>query len=968
MTKNRIPSATYRLQLNRDFTLDEAAELIPYLQRIGISHVYLSPILKARAGSVHGYDIVEHNEINPEIGDEASLARFVERLHAHEMGLILDIVPNHMGVFGNDNAWWLDVLEQGPASIYADHFDIDWNPIKPELHGKLLIPVLGDHYGRVLENGDLMLRFEPETAEFSIHYFGHRFPIDPRTYPSVLEYRLDQLAETIGETAPELLELKTLISSFSHLPTRYELAAERLDERRRDQLVHKKHLGELHQNSVAVRQFIEQNLTELNGTVGDPSSFDRLHFVLEQQAYRLAYWQVASDEINYRRFFDINDLAGIRVEQGDVFETTHRLLLRLLSERRLDGLRIDHPDGLYDPLAYYRRLCGEVRRTLPDTPREDPDIAVSPYVVVEKILAGYEHLPLEWPVHGTTGYEVCTLLGGLFVAPEAERPLDTIYTRFTGVHHDFDAILYERKKLTIRLQLSSELNVLANSLSQIAERNRHTRDFTLNGCRDALIEIAACFPVYRTYITEKQVSDEDRKYVEWAIAQAKKGCSAGDVSIFEFIRRLLLDDVSDPDAGHRGRAANFAMRLQQFTAPVMAKALEDTVFYLYNRLVMLNEVGGDPRRFGTSLAAFHRANVERHRFWPESMVSTSTHDSKRSEDVRARIAVITEIPRDWHKHLARWARLNRGGKTLLESGPAPSRNDEYLLYQTLLGTWPLDEPSPAEFQSYAARIRAYMLKAVKEAKVNTSWVNPNPEYELALIRFIDLLLGNRRKAFRRDFVPFQQRVARFGLLNALSQTLLRMTIPGVPDTYQGMEEWNFSLVDPDNRRLVDYNRLQRRVESLETRWAAADNRQALTRQLARDLEDGMAKLHIICRTLAHRRRLPELYLQGDYLPLSVQGDQADHVCAFARRHDQDVVVVIAPRFLVSLLGGVEAPRERPDWGTNRLELPSGFATPLTDLLTGRTHRIAESGNDPPTLPLAEVLSDFPVSLLTNRPL
>jgi (1->4)-alpha-D-glucan 1-alpha-D-glucosylmutase len=958
--RGALPFATYRLQFNRQFTFDDAAAVVPYLKELGVTHCYASPYLKARCGSPHGYDIVDHNAINPEIGNERSFARYLDALAEHGMRQILDVVPNHMGVGGDDNNWWLDVLENGPSSDFASFFDIDWFSNKEELRGKVLVPVLGAHYGTVLENGELHLSFDRRRGEFSIWYYNHRFPLEPRTYPRLLELSMERLVERLGPDSPRLAEYQTLSTAFGHLPSRWETATAKVDERRRDKEVHKRHLADLCEKCSEVADHLDFCVRGMNGEPGDPGSFDRLHALLEEQVYRLAYWQVASDEINYRRFFDINDLAGLRIEEAPVFSATHRLVLRLIAEGKLAGLRIDHPDGLYDPAAYYGVLKEEIGVALADVARSEGF-----YLVVEKILASYERLVDNWPVHGTTGYDFLNLVNGLFVHGAGQTELERIYTRFIGQRIDFDDVLFVSKRQVIELQLSSELTVLANMLDDIAQRDRHTRDFTLNGCRTAIVTFVASFPVYRTYIREWQVSDEDRRYVDWAVALAKKRTPAADVSLFDFIRDLLVEQVKVPESMRRARAAHFAMKLQQYTAPVMAKAMEDTAFYIYNRLISLNEVGGDPRRFSTSPAAFHHANQERSRQWPFAMLATSTHDTKRSEDVRARINVLSEIPEEWRTHVARWSRLARNKKVLVDGVQAPVRNDEYLFYQTLIGAWPAGPIDEQGLDPFRERIKRYMLKAVKEAKVATSWINPNVAYEESVCQFVERMLNNSpQNPFLADFIPFQRKVARFGYFNALSQTLLKLTSPGVPDIYQGTEVWDFSLVDPDNRRPVDYRRRREMLHKLTTRARRQDGKD-LARELLDTIEDGRAKLYVIWRTLQERNRRPEVF-GGDYVPLSVHGSRAPQVCALARKYGGEAAVVVAPRCMVALVDGDGGLPLASVWGDTRIEVPvPSPGRAYRDAFTGRVCRATTSGGMM-SVPVSGILESFPVALLVQE--
>lgn len=938
---------------------------MPYLHELGISHCYASPYLKARAGSPHGYDIVDHNALNPEIGDEHTFTSWIQALHHHGMGQILDIVPNHMGVGGDDNAWWLDVLEHGPASEYAAYFDIDWRPIKEELRGKVLLPVLGDHYGTVLEKGELGLSFDLDRGQFSVCFYNHRFPIDPSTYPNILGYQPERLAEHFAEEEAPFLEYQSLITAFEHLPSRYDTRAEKRSERLRDCVIYKRRLAEACRKYPAIGAFVLDTVATFNGVLEQAESFDLLHHLLTNQAYRLAYWQVAADEINYRRFFDINDLAGLRMENPEVFEATHRFILDLIRQGKIDGLRIDHPDGLYDPAGYYQRLNQQIAaiRGRQDAAFEE-NSKPSYYVVIEKILASYEHLPENWPVCGTTGYEFAYCNNGLFVYSASQKEFDQIYSRFIQRQWDFDELLYDRKKVIIRAQLSSELTVLANMLNSIAQADRYTRDFTLNGLREALTEVVACFPVYRTYVGQDQVSEEDKRFVQWAVIQAKKRSPAADISIFDFIQGILLLERSTK-AGFSQEIISFVMRFQQYTGPVMAKALEDTVLYIYNRLVSLNDVGSDPRNFGVSLTAFHRANQERAQRWPHSMVASSTHDNKRSEDVRARLNVLSEIPGEWRRHLGRWARINRAKIRKLNGFRAPSRNDEYLFYQTVLGTWPLFEVGEEELAEFRDRIEAYMLKAIKEAKVHTSWINPDTEYETAVVDFVRNVLGSPEKnPFLMDFLPFQRRIAGFGLLNSLSQLLLKLTVPGVPDIYQGNELWEFCLVDPDNRRPVDFSLRQQMLQELLQLIHSERPLKSCAYELLKNREDGRVKLYLTRAVLSFRARFPLLFQKGDYVPLSVYGVRADHLCAFARKYQGQVAVTVIPRWFVRLGGNEdEPPLGEAVWEETWIEVPAVKENEdFTNVLTGEVVT-ATRQNGRFYVPAAKLFESFSVALL-----
>ncbi|MGC2540228.1 MAG: malto-oligosyltrehalose synthase, partial [Candidatus Sulfotelmatobacter sp.] len=629
---------------------------------------------------MHGYDIVDHNSLNPEIGNAEEFGRFVGALHEHGMGLILDIVPNHMAVMGSDNEWWLDVLENGQASSYSGFFDIDWRPLEDELYGKVLVPVLHDHYGAVLESGELQLVFREHTGEFYVSYRNHRFPIGPREYPRILQRCSESLTARLGEQNPDLLEFQSLITAFGHLPGRQELSSERLAERNRDKEIHKRRLAGLCARAPAIAAGIQEAVKTMIGAAGDPASFEALHELIKAQTFRLANWRVASDDINYRRFFDTNDLAGICMENEAVFRATHGLILKFVAEGKVDGLRVDHPDGLYDPAQYFERLKRGIFEATKNSANAENG---SRYTVIEKILTGSERLPGAWPVAGTTGYDFASLLNGLYVDQAAAGRFERIYRNFTKLETNFNDLGYRCRKLIIRVALVSELNVLANQIARIALSKRHTCDFTLNSLRDALTEVAANFPVYRSYVSPSAISENDIHYIGTAIAAAKKKSPAADTSVFDFVGEVLTTHIAEgQDPVYQNAVMTFAMKFQQFTSPVMAKGLEDTAFYRYNRLVSLNDVGGDLHRFGITTDAFHAANQERLREWPHTMLASSTHDSKRSEDVRARINVLSEMPGLWKLRVREWRHLNRSQRSVVNEKPAPSPNDEYLLYQT----------------------------------------------------------------------------------------------------------------------------------------------------------------------------------------------------------------------------------------------------------------------------------------------
>ncbi|HYT95697.1 MAG TPA: malto-oligosyltrehalose synthase, partial [Casimicrobiaceae bacterium] len=895
-----IPRATYRVQLHRDFNFRAACAIVPYLAQLGVSHLYTSPFLKARPGSLHGYDIVDHDSLNPEIGTADDFEALVQSLKRHGMALMIDVVPNHMGVFQADNRWWLDVLENGSASRYADYFDIDWDPLSEELRGKVLLPVLGDQYGTVLERGDLKLRFDQDAGAFSLWYFEHRMPIRPSEYRQIIGNGLAELANDAAVTLKIVATLETLSESFGALRASGEAFADPAEQS--EPL--KRRLAALCKQHPPVLRFIEARMGALNGIAGDPASFDALHALIKAQFYRLAFWRVAADDINYRRFFDINGLAALRMERPAVFEDTHRRIFEWIATDQVQALRIDHPDGLLDPRGYFESLQGRAR-TLIAAPAErasgsrTADLGI--YLVLEKIVADYERLPEDWPVHGTTGYRFMNVVNGLFIDGTARSRFDRLYAAFIGEQLEFDAVARAAKTLIIVHSLASDLNVLATSLTRIAKRARDTCDFTQNSIRRALVEIVACFPVYRTYATPERRSNDDRRYVDWAVGVAKRNSPAAETSVFDFVREILNGDRKARENAAQWDIDRFVGRFQQFTAPVTAKGLEDTSFYVYHPLASLNEVGGDPRRFGFSVDGFHGASADRARNWPHTMLATSTHDNKRAEDVRTRIDVLTEMPAAWRLALRRWRQINRRLRKTIDGVAAPSRNDEYLLYQTLLGAWPIEPLDDAALGAFRSRIQQYMQKAVREAKVRTSWINPNPQYEGALEAFIDgLLKPLAPNPFLQDFLVAQAHVARYGCLNSLSQVLLKLTSPGVPDLYQGTEVWDFSLVDPDNRRPVDYGRRAAMLKKLVDTFTEARDPARAARALLDQWTDGRVKLWLIWRILAWRARHAPWFETTSYIPLAVRGLRKTHICAFARAHHDGWVLSVVPRLCVAL--------------------------------------------------------------------
>jgi len=947
----RIPRSTYRIQFNAGFTFRQAAAVVPYLRELGIGDLYASPYLQARPGSMHGYDITDHASLNTEIGTEDDHTRLAGLLREHGMGHLLDIVPNHMGVAGHTNPWWWEVLEGGPDSEFAKYFDVDWHPRKGELEGKILLPVLGDQYGRVLEAGELKLVYTD--GRFRIEYYENRFPAAPASTAAVLREALARLDGVLDEWNPDRMELESIATALERLPNRRRTDTQSIAERRREKTVTQRRLSRLYETSSGVALAIDQAVLAFNGTPGEPASFDRLHALLEEQPYRLAFWRVAAEEINYRRFFDVNDLAGVRVEIPQVFQDTHRLILRLVREGKVTGLRIDHPDGLFDPRAYLRHLQLE---TAGIGARERF------YVVVEKILTGHEPLVEEWPVAGTVGYEFMNQVNGVFVARGNEAAIDEAYRRFTGLRTRFRDLVYDRKNLILRFALVSELTVLTTMLDRISEKNRCYRDFTWGALRDALREVVACFPVYRTYIDafSGEVGERDRRYVETAVRLARRRNPSVSGRLFDFVRDvLLLQWPAELDEEARREHARFVMKFQQLTGPVMAKGVEDTAFYVFNRLVSLNEVGGEPDRFGVTVDDFHAFNAARAETWPGALSAGSTHDTKRSEDVRARINVLSELPEAWEAAFTRWAEMNRALKGDEDGDPTPDANDEYLLYQTLLGTWPLNPFEPRAHEEYIGRIQAYMQKATREAKVHTSWINPNEAYDEGLKTFIARILRrDGENAFTADLAEFQRPVARMGMVNALAQTLVRITSPGVPDIYQGQEIWDFSLVDPDNRRPVDYTLRQEMLTALRQRMQG--DRAALCGELVDGWADGRIKMYVTHVGLCARQDHEGAFTGGEYLPLAVTGARAEHVLAFARRGGGSTLVTLVPRLVATLTAGRghQLPAAE-DWGDTAVDV-SALGGRWRELFSGAG--IAAEGG----LRVAEVLARFPVALLVQE--
>jgi (1->4)-alpha-D-glucan 1-alpha-D-glucosylmutase len=982
-----LPAATYRLQLGPSLGFSAVRDLADYFALLGVTHCYLSPIFRARSGSTHGYDVCHHGHVSEVLGGEEGFLALSEALRGRGLGILLDTVPNHMGIGDVANTWWMDVLENGASSAFAHFFDIEWAPVKPELADKVLLPILEDQYGRVLEAGKLSLTYED--GAFSIRHHQTALPVAPRTYVSILKHCLESVA--LGRAHPDVMELQSIITALGYLPLRTECDPEKLAERNREKEIAKLRIARLCEGSAAVRQALASTLATFNGREGDPHSFDLLDDLLEAQAYRPAFWRVAAEEINYRRFFDINDLAAIRTEDPSVFHQTHELVFRLLCDGVVEGLRIDHIDGLSDPGHYLQELQREylVQRARRHLTKEgavvpddealrvrvmrvvnadvaacgatDPRLVQPLFVVAEKILGDGEAIPDDWAVAGTTGYEFAAIANGLWVDASNEAAMDEIYEAFTGCAEPFPELVLQGKIATMENAMVSEISVLSHQLERIAARNRRYRDFTLGSLTAVVREYIAALDVYRTYVTAPgQITDRDRRYVEEAIEKAKKRNPSMPDEVSAFLRdTLLLENLEDFRQEEQQKLIAWVRKFQQITGPVMAKGVEDTAFYVYNRLVSLNEVGGHPSRFGVDVDAFHAHNVAFARAHPHGLLTTSTHDTKRGEDVRARIDVLSEIPREWSETVARWACWNEVHRTSVAGAAAPDRNDEYLLYQTLVGALPFEaiaasahEDGPI-WESLRQRVAGYMAKATKEAKVHTSWVRPDAAYDRAVQCFVEAVLTPQApREFLPDLRRFAGRIAFFGMLNSLSQLVLKLTCPGVPDIYQGSELWDLSLVDPDNRRPVDYGLRRQHAHQLR----ATEPSTALVRDLIGTGADGRVKMHVLLRVLGLRRAHASLFRRGEYVPLEVVGPRSSHAVVFLRQLDGDVVLVAVSRLHVALCGGECHLAEAGSWGATRVLVPPELGDRRWgDVITGRTIAAFEAA-----IALSDVLGEFPV--------
>ena len=930
-----IPTSTYRIQFHSKFNFNQAKEIVTYLADLGVGDLYASPIFKASKGSTHGYDVVDPTILNPELGTESDFNDLIAQIQQRQMGWLQDIVPNHMA-YDSQNLWLMDVLENGKDSEFFDFFDIHWNQAYEEMEGRVLAPMLGDFYANSLERGEIKLNYQEK--DLSIDYFGLRLPLKIESYLTFITHNLGILRRELGREHPDFVKFLGILYLLKSIPEETK-GRERLDQIN----FVKSTLWETYTQSPEVKQFIQNNLKEFNGEVGHPESFDLLDKLLNQQFYRLSFWKVGAEEINYRRFFTVNELISVKVEELKVFKQTHELISRLVAENKFNGVRIDHIDGLYNPAQYLTRLR---------------ELLGNAYITVEKILELEEDLPPDWQIQGTSGYEFLNYVNGIFCCSKNKLEFSKIYHSFTGLSNNYENLVYEKKGLILEKNLAGDLENLVQILKRISSHTREGSDFTIYGLRKALFEVLVLFPVYRTYVDENGISDTDEQYVIQTIKAAKKKAPLL-INELDFIQKVLLLEYEDfRSKTQREEWLHFVMRSQQLTGPLMAKGVEDTLLYVYNRLLSLNEVGGNPSHFGIELDLFHQFNRDKVAKWQHGMNTTATHDTKRGEDVRARLNVLSEIPQEWLQQVNMWREINQAYK---QEG-MPDANDEYLLYQTLLGTYPFEENELADFGD---RLKDYILKAVREAKVHTAWLRPDEEYEQAFLNFIDRCLDARSLAscadagshrllddksdFLQQFKPWQQKIAEYGIYNSLSQVLIKNTAPGVPDLYQGAELWELSMVDPDNRRRVDYQKRKEFLQDIKAR--SSQNILQLIKELIATKENGKIKLFLTHQLLTARKKYSELFQNGDYQPVEVTGKHKDSIVAFSRNYEDKTIVAIAPRFLTGIIDPGQLPLGMEVWLDTSLKLGD---RDWHNSIDGQTTRETAVG---------KILQNFPVALL-----
>ncbi|MGE5655461.1 MAG: malto-oligosyltrehalose synthase [Actinomycetota bacterium] len=929
----RIPTATYRIQFHAGFNFEAAKNIIHYLAELGITDLYASPIFKARKGSSHGYDVVDSNQLNPELGTAEEFEELVSKIQHYEMGWLQDIVPNHMA-YDSENQSLMDVLEHGSDSEYFDYFDINWHHFYENIKERVLAPHLGNFYGDCLENGEIQLQYDE--SGLTVNYYSLRLPIRIESYAKFISQNLGHLARELGRHHPDFIKLLGILYLIKSAP------AETKGKERYDQIAFVKGLlWELYTQNPAVKEFISQNLDFFNGEKGNSESFNPLDSLLSEQFYRLSFWKVGAEEINYRRFFTVNELISMRVEELKVFNKTHALIFQMVAEGKFTGLRIDHIDGLYDPTEYLKRL----REKTGDV-----------YITVEKILELTEDLPSYWPIQGTSGYDFLNYVNGIFCCSANESKFSDIYWRFARGNPNYEQGFRDKKGLIIEKNLAGDVDNLAILLKTISGLSRHGNDFTRIGLARALSAILTIFPVYRTYINQEGLRESDRTYIKEAVAKARE-VEPRLLKELDFIEKLLLlEEEETLTTEQREQRRHFVMKFQQLTGPLMAKGIEDTLFYVYNRLLSLNEVGGNPGHFGISLTDFHEFNKNQQEVWLHKMNATATHDTKRGEDVRARINVLSEIAEEWDRQVQAWSELNREHRQTLKGRIVPDPNDEYFFYQTLVGTLPFEGIENTDF---IERMKHFVIKAVRESKVHTAWLRPDQDYEAAYMEFVDSVLQpSENNQFLREVMPFWKRVAAYGIFNSLSQTLLKATAPGVPDFYQGTEFWDLSHVDPDNRRPVDF---ERRVAVLqEVKEKAQADILKLVDELISTREDARIKLFLTHRILEARKQYRQLFMEGSYQPLVAVGSFQEQVVAFARQYGEQAMLVVVPRFLTSLIPPEAVPLGEKVWQDTQLELPQEMPSLWKDAITNQTVQV--NGN----LAIGEALKVFPVALLISQ--
>lgn len=927
-----IPTATYRIQFCPQYTFSDAFSVIPYLKKIGISDIYASPVFSARKGSTHGYDIVDPNTINEELGGEELFRKLIADSKNAGLFWMQDFVPNHMA-FDKHNSMLMDVLEKRENSSYFRFFDILWDHPSELLKGKILAPFLGSFYAEALENGQMKLVYDDQGL--AIQYYEHRFPLLLTAYMQILKHNFFLLEEKLGSNNAELVKFLGALHFLDTIAQHHDLR----------QIVHaKKMIRQIYNTNEVIRGHIDHILTLFNGIPGNPESFDLLDSVLTRQAFRLSFWKVAAEEINYRRFFTINDLICLRTEDDSVFIAVHQLLYKLLQNHDISSVRIDHVDGLYDPLTYLKKLRNDHHDT---------------YIVVEKILDMHEPLHHSWPVQGSVGYDFCTMVNYLFCDSRNEKPFSRIYSQFTKRDVRYKQILAAKKRLIIGKHLAGYVDNLAHTMKRIAGRERYGRDITLYALKRALVEVMVYFPVYRTYVNEYQFEEKDRQYLHAAVTDARKAYPELEYELDYIENYLLFPGLETlPDFEMKRQILRSIMEFQQITGPLMAKGCEDTVFYNYNRLISLNEVGANPEIFGISVKHFHDFCIKRQKEWPFTMNTTATHDTKRGEDTRMRIDVLSEIPAEWNTHLKEWSRRNKSAKTKNSNSELmPDSNDEYFLYQTLIGTFPFTEDS---YDIYIQRIQAYIVKAVREAKVHTAWIKPDISYENACVAFVEKILQHSSgNSFLAQFKPFQHKIAWYGMLNSLAQVCIKITAPGVPDFYQGTELWDLSLVDPDNRAPVDYPLRQQLLEKIIQQYNT--DKTACIDSLLTTIESGAIKMFCMWRAVYTRARFQECFLQGTYEPVCIEGSGKRSVLSYIRACNSNAVWVVVPRLLTDMVKPGKYPFGKEIWHDTHCILPQQYEGIWTNMLTGERLSVTDSH----TLFLEDIFTRFPVAILTK---